>query len=128
MATKTRVVGSGFTTFTFNGQAIAYLTAVTDSGQTPVGGNSGPGYDVVLSLGDHYPSEVATSRVLGIGTLVATVTELWNAPAWQQLNGLVGTNNTIDVFEAVSNNFPGTLGLQAVMVIKPQGSGSYRGW
>lgn len=126
VATKSRVVGSGFTTFTYNGQPIAYLTNVNDSGQAAYGGTSGTGYEVVISLGDSYPSEVATSRVRAIGTLTCVVRELWNAPAWNQLQGLAGTNNIIDVFEAVAA-LPGP-GIQAVMVIKPQGSTSYRGW
>lgn len=97
MQTKTRVVGSGFTTFNYRGQAIAFLEAFQDSGQQPL---SNP--EAIIPLGASYPVEIATGRVLNAGSLTLTIRELWNGPVWQQLQGLAGTNNIVDVYRAIA--------------------------
>ena len=128
--TQTRVVGSGFTTFNFNGNPIAWLDGVQDSGQTAIGGGAGQGFDTVTPLGARYAQEVVTSRVLNPGTLTCTVRELWNAPAWHQFQGLGssalfpnGTNDIVQVFEAMAQMGSITCHL----IIMPAGSTQYRG-
>ena len=49
--TKVRNVGSGYTSFNYRGQAIAFLDSVQDSGQRPIGGRAGAGTEGVIPLG-----------------------------------------------------------------------------
>ena len=135
MKSQVRVVGSSYTTFVWNGgangngQTLAWLDGVTDSGQAAVGGGQsgigGPGYETITPLGYETAQDIVTSRVLAPGTLKATIRELWNVPAWQQLSGLANTNNIIDIFKAMSAT-PTPITCQ--MIIKPVGSPIWRGW
>lgn len=116
--TKVRVVGSGFSSFNWRGQPIAYLDSVSDSGQEPV---AQP--EAVQPLGAVHPVEIATPRAVGAGELRLTVRELWDAPAWTQLSGLAGTTNIIDIFNAMAND-PADVTCQ--MIIKSP-TGTIRG-
>lgn len=95
--TKTRVVGSGFTTFNYRGQPIAFLESFTDTGQQPLSR-----YEAITPLGSRHPVEIATSRVLSEGSLTLTVRELWNGPVWQQLVGLAGTDDIVAIYERIA--------------------------
>lgn len=102
--TITRVVGSGFTTFNYNGQPIAWLEGFTDSGQP-----AEPAPQPIYPLGSHFPAEFATSRVVREGQLTMTIREIWNVPVWQTLLGLAGTGSgglppTIEVYNAIAAN------------------------
>lgn len=99
MQSNVRVRGSGFTSFNYRGQTLAWLTNFNDDGQRP-----GVGAEAVHPLGDKYPREIVTPRFLNMGTLSMTITELWNAPVWQQLVGLEGVNDIIDVFQALASD------------------------
>lgn len=122
MNTKTRIVGSNFTTFVFNGQPIAWCDQVTDSGQKA---GVGQAYEAIFPLGYYHPVEFATTRVLSEGTLMMRVRELWNAPAWTQLQGLANTNNIVEIMQAVASS---PTPISAQMIIKPAGSSTWRGW
>lgn len=98
---QVRVVGSGYTAFLYKGQIIAFCEGVEDSGQKAFS-DLGQPFQFVHPLGQPHPVEIATSRVLQGGTLILTIRELWNAPVWQQLPGLAGTNNINDVFAALA--------------------------
>jgi len=113
------VVGSGFTTFNYRGQPIAFLDKFSDSGQPPV---APP--DIVHPLGDRYPREIATARALGPGTLMMTIRELWNEPVWFQLVGLAGSQDIVDIYQAIAAE-PSEITCQ--MIIKPPGSPTWRG-
>jgi hypothetical protein len=119
--TQVRVVGSGFSTFLYNNQSLAWLESITDSGQTVMGG--GGGWEAIQPLGQNYAAEIVTGRVLNPGTINIVIRELWNAPAWQQLQGLAGTNNLAEVFAAMAAS--GTITCQ--FIIKPPGSSVWRG-
>ena len=131
MRTQTRVVGSGYTTLTWNGQAIAWLDTFAEGGQKPIGGTSGPGFDIVQPLGAPTPLEVATSRYLQAGTFSFQIRELWNAPAWTQLQGLAETIsggvpvNIVDIFAAQAAS---TTPISIHRIIMPPGSTTWRGW
>lgn len=118
--TKVRVVGSGFTTFSYQGQPIAFLEGVEDSGQRAFS-DAGQGYQFIHPLGSRHPVEIATSRVLAGGTLNLTMRELWNAPVWAQLNGLAAAANIVDVYELLARN-PAYVTCQTI--ITPPGGGS----
>ena len=117
--TKTRVVGSGFTTFNYRGRPIAFLDAFTDSGQTPVA----PA-EPVHPLAAPHPAEIATARALDAGTLGLTIRELWNEPVWFQLAGLVQAYDLLAVYRALAAE-PSDVTCQ--MLIKPPGMNVWRG-
>lgn len=118
MQTKTRVVGSGFTSFNYRGLPIAFLESVTDSGQSPT-----RGAEAVTPLGARHPVEIATSRVLGPGTLTVSIRELWNRQIWEELSGLAGTRDIVEIFERIAAD-PAAITCQ--MIIRSP-SGQVRG-
>lgn len=95
--TRTRVVGSGFTTLNWRGNPIAFLEGFADSGQKALA----PGMEAITPLGSRHPVEIVTGRVLTAGTLDMTIRELWNAPVWEQLSGLAGLSDIVAVWEAL---------------------------
>jgi hypothetical protein len=120
--TKTRVVGSGFTTFNYNGKPIAFMDEYTDSGQKPLGM---PAVEAIFSLDKNRAIEIVTSRVLDVGTLTLTIRELWNEEVWQQLSGLEDVEGVItDVFAALAAQ-PEAVTCQTL--VKPPGSPTWRG-
>jgi hypothetical protein len=121
--TRVRVVGSGFTTFSYRGKAIMFLEQVDDSGQRAFS-DAGAAYQFIQPLGHRTPIEIATSRVLGGGTLTLTVRELWNTAVWQQLQGLKDTNNIVEIFDELAAD-PSYVTCQTV--IHPPGGGKRRG-
>lgn len=120
--TKTRIVGSGFTTLNWMGQPIAWCDQFQDSGQTLVGNNGG--FDVIQPIGDRHPREIAVARAVGAGTLTIRIRELWNEPVWWHLTGLAGTTDIIAVYEAMAA-MPAAMSAQ--MLIKPPGQTAWRG-
>lgn len=116
--TKVRVVGSGYTTFSYKGKPIAFCESIEDSGQRPWS-DMGQAYQFIHPLGKRTPVEIATSRVLQGGTLMLTIRELWNTAVWEQLAGLAGTYNMVEIFErlAADPNY-----VQCQTVIKPPGT------
>lgn len=121
---KVRVVGSGYSTFLYRGKPIAYLEQLEDSGQRAFS-DAGAPYQFIQPIGSRHPIEIATSRVLQGGTLNLTIRELWNAPVWHQLQGLAGTNNIVDVFDALAAD-PAYVQCQTT-IRPPNGAGRPRG-
>lgn len=117
-STKVRVVGSSHTVFYYRGQPIAFGEGVEDSGMRAYS-DLGQPYQFIQPLGAEHPVEIATSRVLQGGTLTLTIRELWNAPVWNQLAGLAGTQNIVDIFRALAND-PNYVTCQ--LIIKPPGT------
>ncbi len=122
--TRTRVVGSGFSSLSFNGRPLAFLDGFNDSGQTALGagamgaGGGGTGWEPVIPLDARYAIEWATSRVLNPGQLTITLRELWNEPAWWRL-GFGGTVDIVQVFERLAQ----TGEVTAQMIIRPPNGG-----
>jgi hypothetical protein len=116
--TRVRVVGSGFTTFTYQGRILAFLEIVRDSGQAPI---TAP--EALTPLGASHPTEIVTGRVLAEGRLDLQLRELWNEPVWYQL-GLTGANNIVEVYRRLSEQ-PSYVTCQ--MVIRPPNSNVVRG-
>jgi len=117
---QVRVVGSSYSTFTYSGKPIAYLEGVEDSGQRAFS-DAGAAWQPIHPLGQRHPIEIATSRVLQAGTLNLTIRELWNTAVWEQLSGLAGTNNIVDIFDVLARN-PAFVTCQTV--IQPPGTGA----
>ena len=120
--TQVRVVGSGYTTFNYNNKAIAFCEGIEDSGQRAFS-NAGQPFEFIHPLGKRTPVEIATSRVLQGGTLALTIRELWNTAVWEQLAGLVGTNNIVEIFDRLAQN-PAYVSCQTI--IKPPGTENNR--
>ena len=116
--TKVRVVGSGFTTFNYRGKPLAFCEGIEDSGQRAFS-DLGQPYQFIHPLGAEHPVEIATSRVLQGGTLVLTLRELWNAPVWQQLDGLARAYNIVDIFKFLAQD-PSYV--TCTQIIKPPGT------
>lgn len=94
---RARNFGSNYTTFQYAGKSIAYLEMVSDSGQPLVAQ-----YQFIQPLGNFTPTEIVTSRALSGGTLQLSIRELWHQEIWQQMAGLAGSNNIIEVFAALA--------------------------
>lgn len=121
--TQVRVVGSGFSTFSYKGLPIAFLEGVEDSGQRAFS-DAGQGYQFIHPLGFSHPIEIATSRVLAGGTLNLTIRELWNQNVWEHLSGLAGSRNIVDVFARLAAD-PSYVTCQTI--IQPPGGARPRG-
>lgn len=92
-----RVVGSGFTTLQYSGRDIAWLDSFSDSGQRTTVPT-----EIIYELGPlRRAKEIVTPYILAPGTITATIRELWDRETWEHLNGLSGTRNLIDVFDAL---------------------------
>lgn len=116
---KVRVVGSGFTTFNYAGQPIAWLESVVDTGQPPL---SPP--EPIQPLGWLHPREIVTGRALGNGSLTLTIRELWNEPVWYQLAGLGGTPDIAQVWNRLAEQ---ASFVTCQMIISPPGASVVRG-
>ena len=122
--TKVRVVGSGYTTFSYGGKPIAFAEAVEDSGQR-AWSDVGQPYQFIHPLGNTHPVEIATSRVLQGGTLQLTIRELWNTAVWEQLVGLAGTYNIVEIFQRLADS---PQYVTCTSIIKPPGSRTRADW
>lgn len=95
---RARNLGSNFSTFRYAGKAIAYLEIVNDSGQQLV---APPQF--VQPLGSPHPIEIVSARAIGGGTLTLSIRELWHQEVWQQLAGLAGSTDILQVVNALAN-------------------------
>lgn len=116
-----RVVGSGYTTFEYAGQPILLCEAVEDSGQRAFS-DVGQAYQFIHPLGNRYPLEIATSRVLQGGTLQLTIREAWASPVWHQLAGLAEAYTIVDIFEILARSVEYTT--CTMRILPPAGSGA----
>lgn len=121
--TNSRIVGSGFTVFSYNGKSIAFLDEIHDTGQLPI-----VQYQAVTPLGDYFPREFAFPRVKQEGTLTFIIRELWFQPVWWHLAGMNNTYNIIDVYNAQAGT--STPIYASTIIRKPPltASDSNRGW
>ena len=110
-----RNVGSNYTVFRWRGRSIAYLEAVSDSGQKQL-----VEVESIYPLGESHPTEFVTPRAMTGGSLTFTIRELWDKPVWQHLFGLEGSNNIIDVWNALARD-PSVVTCQTI-IVPPQGN------
>jgi hypothetical protein len=147
-STWTRNAGSGFSTFYWSNQIIAFLDELRDSGQKPIAQ-----YQAVTPLGMSYPAEIALPRVRSEGTLQITLRELWNQPAWWALGQaaagpaspntasggpFVNTYNIIEVYNALAQSQTPITCTTVIQIPSPSATPdptlpagpnpSYRGW
>lgn len=115
---QTRVVGSGFSVLRWQGQRIAFLENVEDSGQRPHGS-----VEAVQPLDEEYPIEFAVPKAMNFGTLTMSIRELWDRPVWQHLAGLESAQDLLGVWSVMAR-MPGTITCQTI--IKPPQGGYWR--
>ena len=115
---QSRVVGSGFTVFRWQGQSIAFLERFADAGQSPVAQ-----VEPVQPLDEPYPVEFAVPRAMRGGAFTCTIKELWAKPVWQHLQGFAQANDLLDVWAAMTAM---ASPLTAQTIIKPPGANYYR--
>jgi hypothetical protein len=94
---RARNLGSNYTTFRYAGQSIAYLEQVQDSGQSPVAQ-----VQAVHPLGHRHPVEFVTPRAINFGTLTLSIRELWHEEIWEQMVGLAGAHDIVEVFQRLA--------------------------
>lgn len=120
---RSRVVGSAFSTLSYAGQVIAFLQAYIDSGQQAV---AEP--EAIQPLGERNAVEWATARAIRPGTMAVTITELWNEEVWWQFfrNNPLNTQpgDIVAVWEAMAAA-PQATTMQTL--VKPAGSSTWRG-
>jgi hypothetical protein len=117
---KVRIVGAGYSTFNYQGRPIAYLESVQDAGQKPYE----TAHESIYAIGDRHPREFVTQYVLSEGSLTLSIRELWNEEVWWQLAGLAGTDNIVDVWDALRAQ-PGAVTCSKI-ITPPTGSGTPR--
>ena len=116
-----RVLGSNYTSFLYNGKTIAYLEVIDDSGQKAFS-NGGQGFEFIHPLGHRTPTDIVNSLVLDGGLITLGIRELWNAQVWEQMQGLAGTSNIVEIFDrlAAQPNY-----VTCAKVITPPGGKRY---
>lgn len=113
---RARVGGSGFTTFLWENQIIAFARQV--SIQSPTG--VGPGTVPIHPLDRPYPVELVTPMAATMGGITLELYELYGANVWERLAGLgsggSGPVDLVGIFRAVAN---ATRPIRIVKMIKP---------
>ena len=94
---QVRNVGSSFTHFLYDGQAIAYAEVLRDTGVQPVAT-----HEFIQPIGSEHPIDIVTPRAVGGGSLTVTIRELWHQEVWEQLRGLTGAKSIIEIFERLA--------------------------
>lgn len=91
-----RVVGSGFTLFTYNGSTVLNCQQIRDEPPRPVATPQ-----EIQPLDARYPIEIAFPRAAHAGTLVLGIYEEWSRDIWQQFTPFAsGINDIVDLFDA----------------------------
>jgi hypothetical protein len=91
---RVRVGGSGFTTFRWRGQVIAFARQISHTSPTAVG----PGAVPIQPMDAPKPLQIITPAASGMGTLVLELYELYGAQVWERLAGLEQTIDLVDIF------------------------------
>ena len=98
---KFRVVGSGYTVFSYAGSQLNFCDTITDQPPPPV---AQP--EPVQPLDERHPIEIAFPRAAGAGSLVVQIREQWDKEIWRQFPGFQNgqINDIVDLFERSVEN------------------------
>jgi hypothetical protein len=77
-----RVVGSGFTIFTYGGSQVNYCQEIQDRPPDPVAPPQ-----AIQPIDETHPIEIAFPRAAGAGMLTLTIIDQWNLEVWRQFPG-----------------------------------------
>jgi hypothetical protein len=105
--TRVRVAGSGFTIFTFGGQAITFCQQVATTSPQPVGN----GMSAVHPMDEPYPVEIITPAAAGPGQLVLNMFELFGSggaasKVWSRLGASIPGASEQSPFGTFSSENP----------------------
>jgi len=81
VATEARIVGSGYTYFTYDGNPIAFCESVADSGEDLFN----PAADRVHPIHSKHPIEICSCEATNGGTITLTIREVWDHEVWDEL-------------------------------------------
>lgn len=100
-AQRFRVVGSGYTLFSYAGSKLKFCETIQDQPPAPV---APP--EPVQPLDERHPIEIAFPRAAGAGTLVLTIKEEWDKEIWRQLPGYKNgqINDIVELFDRSVRN------------------------
>lgn len=110
---RTRVPGSAFTVFTWNNNVIGFAQQVAVVSPTPVGTGATP----IQPMDTPYAIEIVTPAAQTIGTITVQMFEMYNRKVWEQLAGLAGAPDLVNIFIRVAAF--GLGGIQVAKVIRP---------
>jgi hypothetical protein len=96
---RARVGGSGFTVFTWDGKLIGFARQISHTSPQPVAPAT-----PIHPLNSPYPRHIITPQAAGMGTLTLDLYELYGRQAWDQLKGLTGSNDIVEIFAKVANS------------------------
>lgn len=91
---RTRVGGSGFTAFFWNGDPIPFMRQIAHVAPTPVG----PGPTPIQPLDEPYPIDIITPAAITIGTLTMEIYELYRQKVWHNLSTITGEIDLVNIF------------------------------
>jgi hypothetical protein len=126
-ATKTsrvRVGGSGFTIFTYGGQALTFCQQVSHTSPSFVG----QGASAIQPMDEPYPVEIIVPIAAGMGTLVLNLFDLFGqtkngSKVWDRLGASLGGNSNVNLpFGTIRNS-----GIGNVSTALQIGSGPFNG-
>lgn len=109
---RTRQGGSGFTSFFWNQQPIAFCRQLAHTPPTPVG----PGPTPIQPLDEPYPIDIITPAAQTVGTLQLELYELYNRKVWDQLSIIAGSIDIVNIMIKVAAS---ATPIQIVKVIQP---------
>jgi len=110
---RTRVGGSTFTVFLWQGSVIGFGNQVSDVSPTPVGAGATP----IMPMDYPYAVEIITPAALNPGTLTVDMFERYNQKVWDDLAGLTGAVDLAEIFIRIASYGPGAL--QLAKVVRP---------
>lgn len=114
---RTRVGGSAFTVFTWANNVIGFGQQIATVSPTPVGAGATP----IQPMDSPYAIEIITPAAQTIGTITVQLKELYNQKVWEQLAGLAGSPDLVNIFIRVAA-FGLTSqggGIQVAKIIRP---------
>jgi hypothetical protein len=117
---RVRVGGSGFTSFFWNQQPIAFCRMLAHTPPTPVG----PGPTPIQPLDEPYPIDIVTPAAQTVGTLQLELYELYNRKVWDHLSIIAGSVDIVNIFIKVAAS---ATPIQIVKVIQPPTLGGKTG-
>ena len=94
-AQRGRVVGSGYTVFSYNGSRLMWCQEVSDTPPDPVAPPQ-----VIQPIDEPHPVEIAFPAAAGRGILRVNILEQWDAEVWRRFPGYETgeINDIVDIF------------------------------
>lgn len=112
-----RLGGSAVTQFEWMGEVIAFAKQVSVQSPTPVGQTT-----PIHPLNHRHPVELITPLAATMGAIQLELTDLFGEKAWERLQVLAGSQDIVEIFEAVAVQNAGDTPIYISKVITPKGN------